>query len=51
MFKISLSIEHIAKAVNLSCDIVDLRHFFNNFNLEKFISAEATATGIVKRVQ
>lgn len=40
IFNISLSIEHNVKLVNFFCDIVDLRHFFDNFNLEKFISAK-----------
>ena len=41
----------VAKPFNLSCDIVDLKWFFNNFNFEKLRSAEATVTGIVNTIR
>ena len=46
----SLSMQYIAKPFNLSCNIVDLKQFFNIFNLEKLLSAEATITGTAKRI-
>ena len=49
--KISLSMVQIANPFNLSYDIVDLKQFFNNFNFEKLLSAEATVTGKVKRIR
>jgi len=49
--KISLWMVHIANPFNLSYDIVDLKQFFNNFNFEKLLSAEATVTGKVKRIR
>ena len=49
--KISFSMLHIAKPFNLSCSIVDLKQFFNSFNLEKLLSADATVTGIVNRIR
>jgi len=48
--KISCSMLHIAKPFNLSCNIVDLKQFLNSFSLEKLLSADATVTGIVKRI-
>jgi len=42
---------HIAKPFNLSCNIVDLKQFLNSFSLEKLLSADATVTGIVKRIR
>jgi hypothetical protein len=35
---------------NLSCDIVDLRYDFINFNFEKLIYAKATVTCIVNKI-
>ena len=35
---------------NLSCDIVDLKYNFINFNFENFLSVEATVTGIVSNI-
>ena len=36
--------------LNLSCNIVDLRYDFINFNFEKLLSAEATVTSIVNNI-
>jgi hypothetical protein len=41
----------VAKLFNLSCDIVDLRWFFNTFNFEKLLSADATVIGRVNKNQ
>ena len=49
--KISLWMVHIVNPFNLSYDIVDLKQFFNNFNFEKLLSAEATVTGTVKMIR
>jgi hypothetical protein len=35
---------------NLSCDIIDLRYDFINFNFEKLLSVEVTVTGIVNKI-
>ena len=40
----------MANPLNLSCDIVDLKQNFINFNFEKLIYAEATVTGIVSNI-
>jgi hypothetical protein len=44
------SVHIVAKPFNLSCDIVDLRWFFNNFNFKKLLSADATVTGRVNMI-
>jgi hypothetical protein len=44
------SMHIVAKPFNLFWDIVDLRWFFNNFNFEKLLSADATVTLRVNRV-
>ena len=36
--------------LNISCDMVDLKYDFINFNFEKLLSAEATVTGIVNNI-
>jgi hypothetical protein len=41
----------VAKLFNLSCDVVNLGWFFNNFNFEKLISADATFTDKVNKIQ
>jgi hypothetical protein len=38
----------MAKPFYLSCDIDDLKYFFNNLNFEKLLSAYATVIDIVK---
>jgi len=43
----SFSIARRASPSSLSCEILDLRYVFINFNLEKERSALATVTGIV----
>jgi hypothetical protein len=45
------SMHIVAKPFNLSCDIVDLRWFFNNVNFEKLISANATVTSRVNKIR
>jgi hypothetical protein len=47
---IFFSIDNMANPFNLSCDIVDLRYDFINFNFEKLLYAEATVTGIVNKI-
>jgi hypothetical protein len=49
-YNISFSIEHGAKTFNLSCDIVDLKYFFNNFNFEKLVLTEAIVTCMVNKI-
>jgi hypothetical protein len=49
--KTFFSMQHIAKPFNLCCDMVDLKLFFNNFNFEKLLSAEATVTATVKMIR
>ena len=40
----------MANPLNLSCDIVDFKLDFINFNFEKLLSAEAIVTGIVSNI-
>ena len=40
----------VAKLLSLSCVIVERKYDFNNFNLEKLCSADATVTGIVNKI-
>jgi hypothetical protein len=40
----------MANPFNLTCDIVDLREDFINFNFEKFIFTEEVVTGIVNKI-
>jgi hypothetical protein len=40
----------MANPFNLSCDIVDLKYDFINFNFEKLLSTEATVAGIVNKI-
>jgi hypothetical protein len=35
---------------NISCDIVDRKYNFYNFNFEKHFSTDATMTGIVNNI-
>lgn len=46
---ISLSIDGIAKLLNLFCEIVDCKYVLISFSSEKF-SPDATNTGIVKQI-
>ena len=41
----------MANPLNLSRDIVNFRHDFTNFNLEKLLSTKATVTSIVNEIQ
>jgi hypothetical protein len=43
-FNISFAINNMANPFNLSCNIVDLRYDFINFNFEKLHSTEAIVT-------
>ena len=47
---ICFSIDSIVNQFNLFYDIVDRRYDLINFNFEKFLSAEATVTGIVNSI-
>jgi uncharacterized protein (DUF697 family) len=40
----------MVNSFNLSCDIVDQKYDFNNFNFEKLLSANATMIGIVNNI-
>jgi hypothetical protein len=44
------SMHIVAKPFDLSCDIVDLRWFFNNFNFEKLLSTDDTVKGRVNKI-
>ena len=35
---------------NISCDMVDLKQDFTNFNFEKLLFVEATVTGMVNNI-
>jgi hypothetical protein len=40
----------VAKPFDISCVIVDLRWFFNNFNFEKLLSTDDIVKGRVNKI-
>lgn len=50
--KTSFSMLHKSKPFNISCNIVDLKQFFNSFNnLEELVSTNTTVTRTIKKIR